>query len=132
MQISVRFRDFSALVVLLLVGKNATWSVMTGHFINPVPLPSIFWWYGLCALHHALTARHLDRPSRLGHLLAAVAGWGGCAASLVLAWLFLTEVSGTSGQPVAEWYDFVQLALAFVCAAVTERAGSISCREDAG
>lgn len=115
-------RDFSALVVLLLLAKNATWSVMTGHFVNPAPLPSIFCWYALCALHLALTAAPLHSPGWLRDMLAAVAAWGGCAAALALAWLSLPG-HGTTGEPVAAWYDFAQLALAFICADVSRGAG---------
>ncbi len=110
-------REVSALGVLLLVIKNASWSAVTGHYVNPPPLPSILWWYALCALHLSLTATPLPGPIRIWARLAAVTAWLGCASAFVFAWLFFSKGRDLIGKPAAEWHDFVLLALAFACAA---------------
>lgn len=115
-QVSFRLRDLSALVVLLLMFKNASWSVTTGHFVDPAPCPSVLWWYALCAVHLALTTAVWPRFNRFSEALAAVAAWGGCGGALALACYSLPAGTGLAGEPVAAWYDHVQLALAFVCA----------------
>lgn len=102
---------YVTLLVLVLLAKNATWSILFGQFANAPVLPSALWWYGLVGLFLLLSSNKPKPAQIVAYVLLSLVG---CIGSAILAYQLITSHS----RVVVPWYDFGQLALCFVWLAV--------------
>ena len=104
---ALKDRRWPLALIVFLTGKNASWSIVTGKYINDPAVASPLWWYALAGLALALASLEITKNwVAVAHLILSITG---CITSSIISY----EISSWEGPVVAPWYDFAQLSLVF-------------------